>query len=111
VADLLVALIHAFRMPVFFIVAGFFAAMLVQRRGRSGLLKHRFRRTCRAFPGVLAAHRHRHDAAGDGVPEPGTCTATSASTWSLKPSSPTARRWSDGCTCGSCTCCGGSAWR
>ncbi|MFO1330632.1 MAG: acyltransferase family protein [Rubrivivax sp.] len=44
VADLLLAAIHAFRMPVFFIVAGFFAALLLQRRGAGGLLKHRFRR-------------------------------------------------------------------
>ena len=48
-ADLLVALIHTFRMPVFFIVAGFFAAMLLQRRGASGLLKHRFRRLAVPF--------------------------------------------------------------
>lgn len=44
VADLLLAFIHAFRMPVFFIVAGFFAALLLQRRGPGGLLQHRFRR-------------------------------------------------------------------
>ena len=30
-ADLLVAVIHAFRMPLFFILAGFFVAALVQR--------------------------------------------------------------------------------
>lgn len=44
VADLLLAFIHTFRMPVFFIVAGFFAAMLLQQRGPSGLLRHRFAR-------------------------------------------------------------------
>ena len=49
VADLLVALIHAFRMPVFFIVAGFFAALLVERRGLKGLVRHRFRRLAVPF--------------------------------------------------------------
>lgn len=44
VADLLLAFIHAFRMPVFFIVAGFFAALLLQRRGPGGFLRHRFMR-------------------------------------------------------------------
>lgn len=48
-ADLLLAFIHSFRMPVFFIVAGFFAAMLVQRRGPLGMLKHRFRRIAVPF--------------------------------------------------------------
>jgi fucose 4-O-acetylase-like acetyltransferase len=43
-ADLLVALIHSFRMPVFFILAGFFVAMLVQRRGLRGMLKNRLLR-------------------------------------------------------------------
>ena len=33
VADLLVAFIHAFRMPVFFILAGFFVALLLRSRG------------------------------------------------------------------------------
>ena len=32
-ADLLMAFIHAFRMPVFFILAGFFVALLIERRG------------------------------------------------------------------------------
>ena len=44
VADLALVFIHAFRMPVFFILAGFFAAMLVSRRGYAGMLKHRLRR-------------------------------------------------------------------
>lgn len=48
-ADLLMAFIHSFRMPVFFIVAGFFAAMLVQSRGPMGMLKHRFRRIAVPF--------------------------------------------------------------
>ena len=41
VGDVLVALIHLFRMPVFFIVSGFFAALLVERRGPGGMLAHR----------------------------------------------------------------------
>lgn len=41
VADALVAFIHAFRMPVFFIIAGFFAAMLLQSRGPAGMARHR----------------------------------------------------------------------
>lgn len=44
VADLLVAFIHAFRMPVFFILAGFFVALLLQSRGPAGLVAHRLRR-------------------------------------------------------------------
>lgn len=48
-ADLLVALIHTFRMPVFFIVAGFFVALLVQRRGLQGMLGHRFKRVALPF--------------------------------------------------------------
>jgi len=48
-ANLLVAFIHSFRMPVFFIVAGFFMAMLVQRHGPLGMLKHRFKRLALPF--------------------------------------------------------------
>ncbi|MES2071699.1 MAG: acyltransferase family protein [Pseudomonadota bacterium] len=44
VADLTLLFIHAFRMPVFFILAGFFVAMLVEQRGYAGMLKHRLRR-------------------------------------------------------------------
>lgn len=49
VADLAMAFIHAFRMPVFFIVAGFFVAMLVQQRGIEGMVRHRFRRIALPF--------------------------------------------------------------
>jgi glucans biosynthesis protein C len=41
---LLFCLIHAFRMPVFFVMAGFFAALLRERRGAAGLLANRFHR-------------------------------------------------------------------
>src|SRR4051794_3556469 len=43
-ADTLTGFIHAFRMPVFFILAGFFVALLLQSRGPAGLVKHRLRR-------------------------------------------------------------------
>ena len=43
-ADLLLVLIHSFRMPVFFILAGFFVALLVQGRGLRGMLKNRLMR-------------------------------------------------------------------
>jgi glucan biosynthesis protein C len=41
VADLLLLFIHSFRMPVFFVLAGFFVALLVARRGADGMLKNR----------------------------------------------------------------------
>ena len=44
VADAVVGFIHAFRMPVFFIIAGFLAAMLLQRRGARAFLRHRMQR-------------------------------------------------------------------
>ena len=39
--DLLVFFIHLFRMPVFFVVAGFFAAMLMHRDGAVGFIRNR----------------------------------------------------------------------
>jgi surface polysaccharide O-acyltransferase-like enzyme len=36
--------IHGFRMPLFFVMSGFFSAMLLHGRGRGALVKHRFRR-------------------------------------------------------------------
>lgn len=36
--------VHGFRMPVFFLLSGFFTAMLWRRRGLRALLQHRFRR-------------------------------------------------------------------
>jgi len=41
---LLFGAIHGFRMPVFFVLSGFFTAMLWRQRGLSGLIKHRARR-------------------------------------------------------------------
>ena len=43
-ADLLVFIIHLFRMPTFFVMAGFFAAFLYYREGRAGFMAHRTRR-------------------------------------------------------------------
>ena len=43
-APLIVGLIHIFRMPVFFVMAGFFGAMLYQRRGIGHFSLHRFDR-------------------------------------------------------------------
>ena len=42
VADIIVIFIHVFRMPIFFVLAGFFAAMLYIRRGPLGLARNRF---------------------------------------------------------------------
>lgn len=43
-ADVTLAYIHAFRMPIFFVIAGLFSAMLYTRRGARGLLSNRFQR-------------------------------------------------------------------
>lgn len=43
-ANFLMAFIHTFRMPLFFILAGFFVALLIARRGAAGMLKHRLQR-------------------------------------------------------------------
>ena len=49
VADLLMAFIHAFRMPVFFVLAGFFVALLVQRRGTRAMVRNRLQRLALPF--------------------------------------------------------------
>ena len=46
---LLFAAIHGFRMPVFFVLSGFFTAMLWRGRGLKALLSHRFRRVLLPF--------------------------------------------------------------
>ena len=48
-ADVLVAVIHVFRMPVFLILAGYFVALLVERRGPELMLRHRMRRIALPF--------------------------------------------------------------
>lgn len=44
-------LLHLFRMPLFFLVAGFFAAMLLRKRGMGGMFLNRLRRV--ALPLVI----------------------------------------------------------
>lgn len=44
VFDWVVFIIHLFRMPTFFVMAGFFAAFLYYREGPSGFIAHRTRR-------------------------------------------------------------------
>lgn len=52
VADVLLMMIHDFRMQLFFLLAGFFSCMLYFHLGMVGLLRHRFRRVL--IPFVLA---------------------------------------------------------
>ena len=42
--DVLVVFIHTFRMPVFFMLAGFFGSRLYERRGLGGMAKNRLKR-------------------------------------------------------------------
>ena len=42
--DDIVLAIHGFRMPIFFLLSGFFTALLWQRRGVQALIKHRMQR-------------------------------------------------------------------
>ena len=51
--DLLIYVIHAFRMPVFFLLAGFFAHRLYRRLGSGGFLRHRARRVLVPFVGAM----------------------------------------------------------
>ena len=45
---------HLFRMPVFFLIAGFFAMMLLEKRGIKGFLVHRFKRI--GLPFIIFYH-------------------------------------------------------
>ena len=42
--DLMLWWVHCWRVPMFFVIGGFFAAMLVRRRGANGYLHHRYQR-------------------------------------------------------------------
>ena len=53
VADLVFGFIHSFRMPAFFLLAGFFASLLVDKRGLGGMIRDRAARV--AAPMVAAA--------------------------------------------------------
>jgi glucan biosynthesis protein C len=44
VFDFIFSFIHSFRMPTFFVLAGFFAALLIEKRGLWGMYKDRARR-------------------------------------------------------------------
>jgi glucan biosynthesis protein C len=44
VFDIVFAFIHSFRMPTFFVLAGFFAVLLVEKRGLAGAYRDRARR-------------------------------------------------------------------
>src|SRR4030095_15967394 len=41
ISDVSLGLLHAFRMPVFYVLAGFFAALLYERRGPRGFVRNR----------------------------------------------------------------------
>lgn len=49
VVDWLAWFSHTFRMPLFFIIAGFFGAMMLQKRGSMGLFKNRLLRIATPF--------------------------------------------------------------
>lgn len=53
VFDLLLWWVHCWRIPMFFVIGGFFAAMLVRRRGAGGYLHHRIKRV--VWPLVAAS--------------------------------------------------------
>lgn len=44
-----IRIVHAFRMPLFFLISGFFSAMLWHRRGALSLLRHRAKRVLLPF--------------------------------------------------------------
>ncbi|MBL4685006.1 MAG: acyltransferase family protein [Nannocystaceae bacterium] len=44
ICDLAIVSIHAFRIPVFFVMAGYFSSMLYERRGALGLMSNRLSR-------------------------------------------------------------------
>ncbi|ULQ52182.1 acyltransferase family protein [Flavihumibacter fluvii] len=55
--DVFVALIHHFRMPVFFVVAGYFGAHMFYKKGAAKMLSNRFRRILLPFlVGVLLVY-------------------------------------------------------
>ena len=49
VVDAVIWFLHLFRMPLFFLVAGFFAAMLVDKRGLGGFFRNRLKRIALPF--------------------------------------------------------------
>lgn len=78
--DVLLLFLHTFRLPVFFVMSGFFAAMLMQKRGWQGFLENRTARLMLpmllgmvAFSPLLRAARalasliERHENLGSGM--------------------------------------------
>ena len=49
IVDVFAWFVHLFRMPLFFVIAGFFAALLVQKGGLAGLFRNRLRRILLPF--------------------------------------------------------------
>lgn len=49
ILNLLMGAIHSFRMPLFFLLSGFFAVLLLQRMGTWGFVRHRLRRIALPF--------------------------------------------------------------
>lgn len=47
--DAIAWFVHLFRMPLFFVIAGFFAALLVRKRGIAGMLRNRSARVLMPF--------------------------------------------------------------
>lgn len=47
--DAIAWFVHLFRMPLFFVIAGFFAALLVRKRGIAGMLRNRLARVLLPF--------------------------------------------------------------
>ena len=76
VFDLLVFVIHLFRMPVFFVMAGFFAALLYTRRGARPFAGNRVQRVVLPlilgwlvlFPATLYASQFAQSAGSTGAP-------------------------------------------
>jgi len=56
--DILVGTIHSFRMPIFFLMSGFFAALIYHRRGAKQFIQNRTKRILLPFiAGWLLAKR------------------------------------------------------
>lgn len=81
--DLFLGLVHMFRMPLFFVVAGFFGRLLYQRMGAHGFIQHRLKRVLLPFvvglvtlvPLVELAYFHGASVAGRLPPGQTTWTA------------------------------------
>src|SRR5262249_2384867 len=54
VYDLFVLIVHCFRIPLFFVLSGFFASMVWERRGAWGFVAHRTKRLVLPFVAGMA---------------------------------------------------------